>query len=92
MSAPSAHWLPRAERDNGRGDLLRRSFEDRLERREDATPDLFAARLERLRLAELERRAALAAFAELPEDVRAILTGVLALPTDAQAALSALLA
>ncbi len=91
MSAPSAHWLPRADSDNGRGDLLRRSFEDRLERREDATGDVLAARLERLRLAELERRAALAAFADLPQDVRAILAGVLALPADAQAALAALL-
>jgi len=92
MSAPSAHWLPRADSDNGRGDLLRRSFEDRLERREDASVNLLAARLERLRLAELERQAALAAFDDLPQDVREILAGVLALPAELQTTLSALLA
>ena len=88
MSAPRAEWLPRAEDDNGRGDLLRRAFEERLERRDETSA---AACLERLRLAELERGAALAAIAELPADVRGILAGVLALPAEAQSALGALL-
>ena len=84
-----AEWLPRAEDDNGRGDLLRRAFEDRLDRRDKA--DSLVERLERLRLAELERRAALDALADLPQETRGLLAGVLALPAGAQAALAALL-
>jgi hypothetical protein len=85
----SAQWLPRAEDNNGRGDLLRRAFEERLERRDEAGS--LVERLERLRIAELERRDALAALADLPLETRGLLAGVLALPAGAQAALAALL-
>jgi hypothetical protein len=89
MSSPPAHWLPRADSGNRRGDVLRRSFEDRLETREEDRS--VAESLERLRLAELERQAALAAIGDLPDEVRGVIAGVLALPADAQAALGALL-
>jgi hypothetical protein len=89
MSSPPAHWLPRADSGNSRGDLLRRSFEDRLETRDDGSTA--ADRLERLRLAELERQAALAALGDLPDEIRGVIGGVLALPAGAQAALGELL-
>ena len=89
MSSPPAHWLPRADSGNSRGDLLRRSFEDRLETREEVRSGVDP--LERLRLAELERQAALAAIGDLPDEVRGVIAGVLALPADAQAVLGALL-
>ena len=89
MSSPPAHWLPRADSGNSRGDLLRRSFEDRLETRDDGATA--ADWLERLRLAELEREAALAALGDLPDETRGVIAGVLALPAGAQAALGGLL-
>ncbi len=89
----SADWLPRAVEGNGRGDLLRRSFADRLERRETAdTGASVEASLERLRAAEVERQAALAAIGELSGETRALLATVLSLPADVQISLSALLA
>jgi hypothetical protein len=92
VSGSSTHWLPRADGDNGRGDSLRRSFQDRLERREEGGGAAAAvACLERLRIVELERRAALAAIADLSEDERALLASVLALPAEPQTALAALL-
>jgi hypothetical protein len=92
VSAPTAHSLPRAEEGDGRGELLRRSFEDRLERREEVGPASVAVeRLDRLAAAELEYRAALAAVADLPEGLRSVLAQVLALPPDVQGALAALL-
>ena len=90
MSSPPAHWLPRADSGNSRGDLLRRSFEDRLETRDDDGATA-ADRLERLRLAELERQAALAALGDLPDEIRGVIAGVLALPAGAQTALGELL-
>jgi hypothetical protein len=89
VSGPRAQWIPRAADNNGRGDLLRQSFEDRLEQRVDEAP--MAELFERLRVAELERREALTAIGELPPDVRRVLARVLGLPADAQAALTALL-
>jgi hypothetical protein len=91
MSSPPAHWLPRADSGNSRGDLLRRSFEDRLETRDDGAAAAAPDPLERLRLAELERQAALAAIGDLPDEVRGVIAGVLALPAGAQAALGELL-
>jgi hypothetical protein len=93
VTVPAAHWLPQADRGDGRGERLRRSFEDRLERRdgESTTAALAVERLERLQAAEHERRAALAAIAELPEGLRGLLAEVLALPADVQDTLADLL-
>lgn len=94
MTAPAAHWLPRADGGTGRGELLRRSFEDRLKRRDDeeGAAALALERLERLRLAEREWLEALAAIAELPEEMRAVITRVLHLSPEVQDTLAELLA
>jgi hypothetical protein len=93
MTARTTGWLPRAGDGNGKGELLRRSFEHRQERRDDGekAASLALERLDRLQIAERERLEALAAIAELPEEMRAAIAQLLGLSPEVQDALTTLL-
>ena len=78
MSSPPAHWLPRADSGNSRGDLLRRSFEDRLETRDEGSPPPTGS--SGCALPSSSAQAALAALGDLPDETRGVIAGVLALP------------
>jgi hypothetical protein len=93
MTGRTTDWLPRAGGGNGRGELLRRSFEDRLELRDDEeeAASLALERLDRLQIAERQRLEALAAIAELPEEMRDVIAQALGLSPEVQNALTTLL-
>jgi hypothetical protein len=94
MTDPGTDWLPRANGGGtGQGELLRRSFEDRLERRDDEeeAASLALERLDRLQVAEREWMDALAAIADLPDEMRDVIAQTLALSPEVQEALAALL-